>query len=199
MKKTLSLLMMAMLGMAAWASDVTFDFGQITLPSFTYDANYNRVASVTNGDVTMTLKDGSGDNTPVIRTSATAAPYLQMYKGNTIAFQCDYDITKIVFTATADGNRSNTTVDTGSYDYSTGTWEGQAKTVTFTNPYRSGGNWMLESVLVTIDNPNTGISDIKAAQAGVTYVNLMGQTSTEPFNGVNIVVQNGKAIGKVVK
>lgn len=46
----------------------------------------------------------------------------------------------------------------------------------------------------------TGITDINASQEGVVkYVNVMGQTSDRPFQGVNIVVKNGKTIGKVVK
>lgn len=46
----------------------------------------------------------------------------------------------------------------------------------------------------------TGVTSIEAAQNGkVVYVNPMGQTSDRPFQGVNIVVSNGKAIGKVVR
>lgn len=46
----------------------------------------------------------------------------------------------------------------------------------------------------------TAITDIEAAEQGkVTYVNMMGQASNRPFQGVNIVVKDGKTIGKVVK
>ena len=45
----------------------------------------------------------------------------------------------------------------------------------------------------------TAISDLRAAEGQVTYVNAMGQTSNRPFQGVNIVMQGGKAIGKVLK
>lgn len=45
-----------------------------------------------------------------------------------------------------------------------------------------------------------GVDTIEAAQAGkVTYVNPMGQMSDRPFQGVNIVVRDGKTVGKVVR
>ncbi|MBR1804442.1 MAG: carboxypeptidase regulatory-like domain-containing protein [Muribaculaceae bacterium] len=47
---------------------------------------------------------------------------------------------------------------------------------------------------------STGIADINAAVEGkVTYVNVMGQSSDRPFQGVNIVVKDGKAVAKVIK
>ncbi|MBQ7689798.1 MAG: hypothetical protein IJT30_01200, partial [Muribaculaceae bacterium] len=49
------------------------------------------------------------------------------------------------------------------------------------------------------ENIITAISDLNAAEGQVTFVNVMGQTSSRPFNGVNIVMQGGKAIGKLVK
>ena len=49
-----------------------------------------------------------------------------------------------------------------------------------------------------IEDASTGISDLNAAAGQVTYVNVMGQTANRPFNGVNIVMQGGKAIGKLV-
>ncbi|MBR1476314.1 MAG: choice-of-anchor D domain-containing protein [Muribaculaceae bacterium] len=46
----------------------------------------------------------------------------------------------------------------------------------------------------------TGVDNIEAAQDGkVIYVNPMGQTSDRPFQGVNIMVQGGKTIGKIVR
>ncbi|MBR6285177.1 MAG: hypothetical protein IKR25_12930, partial [Muribaculaceae bacterium] len=45
----------------------------------------------------------------------------------------------------------------------------------------------------------TAINDICTDNGNVTYVNMMGQMSNRPFQGVNIIMQNGKAIGKVVK
>ncbi|MBQ7691829.1 MAG: leucine-rich repeat domain-containing protein [Muribaculaceae bacterium] len=48
------------------------------------------------------------------------------------------------------------------------------------------------------EDTSTAISDLNAAEGQVTYVNVMGQTANRPFNGVNIVMQGGKAIGKLV-
>lgn len=58
-----------------------------------------------------------------------------------------------------------------------------------------------DEVNVTMEADDlTGIETIEAAGNGkVTYVNAMGQTSDRPFQGVNIVVRDGKTIGKIVK
>ena len=55
------------------------------------------------------------------------------------------------------------------------------------------------TIYVKLEAPTTAISDVKAANGKVTYVNVMGHTSDVPFNGVNIIMQNGKSIGKMVK
>ena len=53
------------------------------------------------------------------------------------------------------------------------------------------------SINVTFGTP-TAIHDLNVATGQVTYVNAMGQTATRPFQGVNIVMQGGKASGKLV-
>lgn len=59
---------------------------------------------------------------------------------------------------------------------------------------QQGGNYTfnvsLENhTLTIIDNTTTAISDLNTASvAGVKYVNLAGQVSSKPFDGVNIVV-----------
>ena len=56
-----------------------------------------------------------------------------------------------------------------------------------------------QSVALQLDE-TTAIVDLSAAQNGkVTYVNAMGQVSNRPMQGVNIVLQDGKVIGKIVK
>ncbi|MBR6283114.1 MAG: hypothetical protein IKR25_02325, partial [Muribaculaceae bacterium] len=50
------------------------------------------------------------------------------------------------------------------------------------------------------DDIVTGVEDLRMAETGtVTYVNVMGQTSNRPFNGVNIVVNADGTVTKVVK
>ncbi|MBQ7690688.1 MAG: hypothetical protein IJT30_05815, partial [Muribaculaceae bacterium] len=49
------------------------------------------------------------------------------------------------------------------------------------------------------ENIVTAITDLNAAAGQVTYINVMGQTANRPFNGVNIIMRDGKAIGKLVK
>ncbi|MBQ7690305.1 MAG: chitobiase/beta-hexosaminidase C-terminal domain-containing protein [Muribaculaceae bacterium] len=99
------------------------------------------------------------------------------------------------YTGTTDANGQYsidvTTAENATYNmtvakegYETQTLEG----INLENP----GNVTLQESIIT------AISDLNAAQ-NVTYVNVMGQTSNRPFNGVNIVLSNGKAIGKLVK
>lgn len=58
----------------------------------------------------------------------------------------------------------------------------------------------ISNVQIEVLETVTGINDIQAVENGaVQYVNMMGQVSDRPFAGVNVVVRNGKAIGKVVK
>ncbi|MBR6282750.1 MAG: SusF/SusE family outer membrane protein [Muribaculaceae bacterium] len=45
----------------------------------------------------------------------------------------------------------------------------------------------------------TAINDVNADNGNVTYVNVMGHTSSKPFEGVNIIMRGGQAVGKMVK
>ena len=55
----------------------------------------------------------------------------------------------------------------------------------------------VQNVVMELDNV-TGISTIATEGGKVQYVNVMGQVSDQPFQGVNIVLRDGKAIGKAI-
>ena len=146
MKKVLSLLSIAALGLSAWAAEpVTIDLTQGESLTYTTDANWNTVATMEQDGVTLTFAMGSGDN----KANFNSGGFLRIYKGNTMAVSAEENITKIEFTTTEEGNRTNVTVDAGTYNGETKTWEGEATAVTFTNPYRNGGSWDLTSMTIT--------------------------------------------------
>lgn len=103
----------------------------------------------------------------------------------------------VTYTATTDAN--------GEYTMDVTPVEG----ATYQIAFEKEGYQPVAQELTSLDQPVnvtmvaaeiTGISDVKAAQNGqVVYVNPMGQTSNVPFKGVNIILRDGKAIGKVVK
>ncbi len=55
----------------------------------------------------------------------------------------------------------------------------------------------VQNVVMELDNV-TGISTIATEGGKVQYVNVMGLVSDQPFQGVNIVLRDGKAIGKAI-
>ena len=152
MKKFLSFLAVAALGTAAWATEpVTIDLTQGEALTYSTDANWNTVATMEQDGVTLTFAMGSGDN----KANFNAGGFFRIFKGNTMMVSAEETIAKIEIATTEEGNRSNVTVDAGTYDASTKTWEGEATSVTFTNPYRNGGSWDLTSMTITFAETET--------------------------------------------
>ena len=60
---------------------------------------------------------------------------------------------------------------------------------------------MTASVVIYVkgDVVDTAVNDLKVVVGNVTYVDVMGHTSNKPFKGVNIIMVNGKSIGKMMK
>lgn len=97
--------------------------------------NQQAIASITIGDVTVTLDKGTNSNAPKYYTSGTA---IRAYGGNTLAFSAsgDYKISKIVITfGTSDGS-NEITASVGTFD--TDTWTGESASVTLTIGGTSG-------------------------------------------------------------
>ncbi|MBQ4367449.1 MAG: hypothetical protein II786_05140, partial [Muribaculaceae bacterium] len=150
MKKLFSLLLMTLMTVAAWATDVTFDFDNdyaTLFPSITgvssnssHDGDFTEAVTATVNGVNLTVS-------PV--TSGTAnriwgsSPRLRMYGGTmTVAAPSGYSITKIVLENGKwnDGNKA----DVGTL--SNGTLTGEAESVVIT----IAGNSQFKKAVVTI-------------------------------------------------
>ena len=154
MKKLFSLLLMTLMTVAAWATDVTFDFDNnyaTLFPSITGVSSNTSHAGDFTVDVTATVNKVNLTVSP--STSGTpnriwgTSPRLRMYGGTmTIAAPSDYKITKIVLENGKwnDGNKA----DTGTL--SNGTWTGEAESVVIT----IAGNSQFKKAVVTIEEQN---------------------------------------------
>ena len=120
MKKIFTLLVVMMMGICGWATDIT-----ITPADFT---------PAENSDYSVT-KDGI---TVAVVASTVTADQMRIYKGKTMTISSTVgNISKIVFTCTASGEAkygpgSFNAQDGYSFDGTTGTWEGSAAEVVFT-------------------------------------------------------------------
>lgn len=132
MKKALSLLMVAMLGTAAWAGQVTFDFA-------------NGETELTKDGVTLTLDEGSGDQAPSINANG----YLYFRKGNKITVEAQESMTKIEFTGYTDSQDYIVGLNVSTGEFASGAWTGEATSVTFTNPGQ-GANKYVTKIVVSI-------------------------------------------------
>lgn len=94
----------------------------------TFDATVDKSPSMTlsKDGITLLLTDGKLNNGTDYRT----------YKGNILTISSEYNITKIVFTCTANGTAKGgpggfKTSSGYSYKDKTGTWEGTSKSIAF--------------------------------------------------------------------
>ena len=133
MKKFLSLLMMSLLCVTAWAETVTFTFNtvagieQLGIAYPTLGNGTNLDGTYTLGGVTMSFTNGG---TPTRIWNSLDGPDLRVYKnGGSLTFTADETITSIVFTS-ANNSIGNLTPSSG--ELTEGTWTGSATSVTFT-------------------------------------------------------------------
>ncbi len=146
MKKFLSLLMMSLLCVAAWAGTATFTFNTvegltqlgITAPEQSNGTNLD--GTYTLDGVTMSFTNG-GTATRVWNSQGTLD--LRVYNnGGSLTFTAEEAITSIVFTS-ANNTIGNLTPDSGTL--ADGTWTGSATSVTFT----AGATTRISTVEVT--------------------------------------------------
>ena len=95
--------------------------------------NAQEVASLTVGDVAVTLDKGTNNNTPKFYTSGNA---VRLYGGNTMTVSSAKAIEKIVFTFASGEGTNEITANGGTF--ATDTWTGSANVVTFTIGGTSG-------------------------------------------------------------
>lgn len=150
-------------------------------------ANAADVTSIAFDDVvSATLDKGTNGNGPKYYNTGKA---IRLYGGNSMTIECDgdYEITGIEFTyGDGDGNYSNEiTVDVG--DFAGNTWEGNAKSVTFTIGGTTGQR-RIAKIAVTYTNEGGGGVTVKRP-----VISPASGTYTEPQT-VTITAEEGLTI-----
>ncbi|MBP5687634.1 MAG: hypothetical protein J6X22_03220 [Muribaculaceae bacterium] len=165
MRKFLFVVAVALLAMAAWAGEVTFDFSSvaglqamgITPPAQSNGVNLTDVGTITVDGVSLTAMNGSTE-TRVWNSQGTYT--LRIYVGGSITFAVESgSITDVVINA-ANTSYFDLLANVGSYSVNgaVGTWSGSTSSVTFT--HSTSKNAQIASVVVTtsdedpIDDPN---------------------------------------------
>lgn len=134
--------------MTATAATVNFDF----TAGYT---NQQTNVTVENGGVTIVFDKGKGNSAP---TWLSSSNNMRVYWGNTVTVSAEATITSITFTFEGsdrnfkNGTSTQPTVSTGSYteDGATGTWSGEAATVTLTAG-GSKGHARINAMTVTVE------------------------------------------------
>lgn len=139
MKKVLSLMMMLMFAIGAWAETVTFaDEGY---------SNGEAVESYEGTDFSVTFDKGTNSNVPKYYTTGAA---IRVYGGNCFTVSSSTKtISKIEFTFASGGGTNVLTSDVEAYE--DGIWEGSSSAVTFTVSGTSG-HLRLAAIAVTFDD-----------------------------------------------
>ncbi len=149
MRKFLSLVMMAMLAVGAWAADETVVFSEQGY------ANQEEVTSYSGTDFTVTFDKGTNSNTPKYFNTGAA---IRVYGGGYFTVSSSTKtIAKIeVGFGSGDGTNAITTdVET----YSNGTWTGSASSVKFTVDGTSGHR-RIASIAVTYASGDTPVQTV---------------------------------------
>lgn len=132
MKKVLSLMMMLMLAIGAWAGEVTYSFS----------TNGSISGFPTTTDEGFTFSYEGGGSAPAFYDG-----HVRFYQYNVIKIQGEKTITKMVFTKTQ-GNFSLWSTDVG--EWNDGEWTGSAKTITIT--HAPGAQIRVSQVVITYDD-----------------------------------------------
>ena len=132
----------------AFASTETITFSELGF------SNAEELDTVVGTNVTYVFSVGEGTTTPKYYDTGTAA---RLYSANTLTISSNSTITSIAFTyssssyAPTDGDAS---FDTGTYDYDTHTWTGEAASVVLTRK-ASSGHFRIQSITVTYSDGST--------------------------------------------
>ncbi|MBQ5508413.1 MAG: hypothetical protein IIT96_01470, partial [Muribaculaceae bacterium] len=140
MRKLISFAMMAVIAVAAWGAEVTFDFASvaglqamgITAPAQSAGVNLTDVGTITVDGVSLTAVNGATET----RVWNSQGSYtLRIYQGGSITFSVENgSITNVVITA-ANTSNFDLLANVGNYtvDNGVGTWTGSTSTVSFTH------------------------------------------------------------------
>ena len=165
MRKFLSFAAMALVAVATWADEVTFDFSTeaglqamgITAPAQSNGVNLTDVGTITMDGVSLTAVNGSTE-TRVWNSQGSYA--LRIYVGGSITFAVESgSITDVTINA-ANTSNFDLLANVGNYSVngSVGTWNGSTSSVTFS--HTTTKNAQIASVVVTTsdaaptDDPN---------------------------------------------
>lgn len=165
MRKFLSFAVMALIAVAAWANEVTFDFSTeaglqamgITAPAQSNGVNLTDVGTITMDGVSLAAVNGSTET----RVWNSQGSYtLRIYVGGSITFAVESgSITDVTINA-ANTSNFDLLANVGNYSVngSVGTWNGSTSSVTFS--HTTTKNAQIASVVVTTsdaaptDDPN---------------------------------------------
>ncbi|MBR5029950.1 MAG: hypothetical protein IKX63_02455, partial [Muribaculaceae bacterium] len=187
MRKFLSFAVMALVVVAAWADEVTFDFSSveglqnmgITAPAQSNGVNLTDVGTITVDGVSLTAVNGSTET----RVWNSQGSYtLRIYVGGSITFAVESG--SIVGVTINAANTSNFDLLANVGDYSTsgsvGTWTGSTSSVTFS--HTTTKNAQIASIVVTtsdedpIDNP--GGEDPDPVDPNITKLDSLANLNT---------------------
>ena len=165
MKKLLSLVMMALLSVGAWASEITLNMNNVDL---TWTATGDDQTTTSQGITIYYAKAGS--NTPT--SQGLTANHIRFYKNSTVKISAASPITKIVFTAVSGYDAANFTPDVGTN--TAGTWTGSATEITFT----MAAQVRVSKMVVTLEDGTVATPYFSPAEGtyyGPTDVTIHGQ------------------------
>lgn len=165
MRKFLTFAVMALIAVAAWADEVTFDFSSeaglqamgITAPAQSNGVNLTDVGTITMDGVSLTAVNGSTE-TRVWNSQGNYA--LRIYVGGSITFAVESgSITEVTINA-ANTSNFDLLANVGNYSVNdgVGTWNGSTSSVTFS--HTTTKNAQIATIVVTTsdeaptDDPN---------------------------------------------
>ena len=140
MKKVLSLVMLALLSVGAWASEITLNMNNVDL---TWTAVGDDQQTTSQGITIYYAKGGSNTAT----SQGLTANHIRFYKNSSVTISAASTITKIVFTAVSGYDAANLIPEVGTN--TGGTWTGSANEIKFN---LSNAQVRVSKMVVTLDD-----------------------------------------------
>ena len=168
MKKILSLVMLALLTVGAWASEITINMNNVAL---TWTAVGDDQTTTSQG-ITLLLAKGTS-TTPT--SQGLQSGHIRVYKGSSLTVSAASTITKIVVTATGGESYAADGFTVTEGTYADGTWTGSASSVTLT---ASGHQVRVSKIVITLDDGTVATPYFNPAEGtyyGPTDVSIHGQ------------------------
>ena len=172
------------------AADATYDAGSATFTLTVTDStpfSGGDVTFIAGTDVGSTSTNNSADQVSKsgVTISSTDAAFAtaqyRLYKDSETEISTTTGtITKIVFTKNGSYNLADLSTTTGSYDSSTGTWTGNASSVSFS----AAAQVRLDKIVVTVDVNGTPTPEISADDVSLAYDDENGSISYTLTNEV---------------